>query len=99
VIVEITDTVRMDEDEIIRRRAFRLFWPYAAGMPVNAWTTLTEDLIDPDGLEAPDHALNRRIVRRMAQEIAKGRGPLTTFHGQLLADMLRLAGTLLQAGN
>lgn len=96
VVVEITDSATVDEDgEITRHRAFRCFDP-ASPTVAGAFVTLTEKQVNPERCEPSSPFDTAKVLRRMAQEVSRGSGPLSAYHGQILGDMLRLAGTLLQ---
>lgn len=94
VIVDIFD--KRNEDTGFVERAFRCIDPYSL-RPFIQLHVLVESEVDREALEAPDNARLRKIVRRLAEDIAKGKSSLTTHDLDAIAWIHKLAGVVVPA--
>lgn len=87
VIVAITEQFDRETGGI--ERAFLVVDPYKPRITTH---TLVDSDVARDGMEAPDPSQLRKLIRRMGEEVGKGRGMLSTRDMDLVSWMHRLMG-------
>lgn len=94
VIIDIFD--KRNEDTGYAERAFRCIDSYNL-RPFVQVHVLVESEVDRAALEPPDNARLRKIIRRLAEDIAKGKSSLTTLELDHIAWIHKLAGVVVPA--
>lgn len=94
VIIAIFD--KRDPDTGFTERAFRCIDPFSL-RPFVQVHVLVESEVDREALEPADNARLRKIIRRLAEDIAKGKSSLTTAELDHIAWMHKLAGVVVPA--
>lgn len=90
VVIEIIDV--RDEDTGFPVRSFRTINPYEPlGVAIRV---LSEAEISRDGMEAPESSRIAKQIRRLAEAVAKGKGPLVQRDRDYVAYMHRLMGVV-----
>lgn len=94
VIIDIFDKLDQETGEV--ERAFRCIDSYNL-RPFVQVHVLVESEVDRGALEGPDNARLRKIIRRLAEDIAKGKSSLTSLELDHIAWIHKLAGVVVPA--
>lgn len=89
VVVSITETRDAETGEV--GRAFLTLNPYSARGYIESRAIRAEE-IGPDGAEEPVRSLVAGVARRLARQVADGRGALDDNDAEWCAWLYRLAG-------